>query len=225
MLFRSRHGLQVVLAHLARIHAERGKKILLALEPEPGCLLETTEEVCHFFAEGDFPDDLRPFLGVCYDCCHHAVEFEEPQASWRRLAEAGIPVAKLQVSSALQMRGADTSRLRPFAEPHYLHQVVVRRKDGKLAKYADLPEAFAGEPVNPDDEWRCHFHLPIFLEHYGITGTTRSFMEKILELAPQDLLLEVETYTWEVLPDHLRGESVTTSIIREINWLKGQLDA
>lgn len=74
-----RQQLLVTLRHLHRLHHTLGKEIVLALEPEPGCLLETTDEVCQFFAWLDLPDALRPYLGVCYDCCHQAVQFGEPR--------------------------------------------------------------------------------------------------------------------------------------------------
>jgi hypothetical protein len=88
-----------------------------------------------------------------------------------------------------------------------------------------LPLARNQRPVRVGDEWRCHFHVPIFLESAGDCGTTRPFLENILPLLPRDLLLEVETYTWDVLPLDLRRASVTDSIIREIQWLEGRLHA
>ena len=217
--------LLVVLSHLKHLLQTRGREIVLALEPEPGCLLETTDEVCRFFSELDFPPDLRSHLGICYDCCHQAVQFEEPADSLARLANAGVRIGKVQVSSALSLVEPTKELLRHFDEPRYLHQVAVRRQDGGVVRYDDLPEALARHGLVTGEEWRCHFHVPIFTPGNGVYGTTRSFLEEILPRLPRDVLLEVETYTWAVLPSELRCGSVTASIIRELQWLETQLHA
>jgi len=220
-----RQQLAAVLAHLAGILDERGRNIVLALEPEPGCLLETTEDVCRFFDTVNLPHRLRHHLGICYDCSHQAVEFEEPAASLAMLAASEVPVAKVQISSALRFNGDDPGMLTPFAEPGYLHQVVIRRRDGRLVRYNDLPDALSGHCRQAGDEWRCHFHLPVFHEGSGAIGTTREFITQLLPRLQQETLLEVETYTWDVLPPELRSGTVTASIVREINWLEEQLNA
>ena len=220
-----RKQLERALTGLARIAAETGKRIMLALEPEPGCLLETTGEVCHFFDSLDLPDGLMIHLGLCYDCCHQAVEFEEPAESLHRLLSAGVPLAKIQVSSAIQFKGGDPALLQSLDEPCYLHQVVVRRQEGELLRYADLPVALTRHDSRQGDEWRCHFHVPIFQATTKHTGTTQEFLTGLLPLIPKTVLLEVETYTWDVLPADLRCGAVTDSIIREIRWLKERLHA
>lgn len=217
--------LTTVLTRLKWLHQERGKKIILALEPEPGCLLETTEEVCRFFDEMDCPPELRNYLGLCYDCCHQAIAFEEPADSLGRLANAGIRIAKVQVSSALKWFSADPQLAGIIDEPCYLHQVAVRHPNGSISRYADLPEAVARHQRMQGDEWRCHFHVPVFLAGNEAYGTTRAFIEHLLPLLPADMLLEVETYTWDVLPPELRCGSVSDSIIRELQWLEGQINA
>jgi hypothetical protein len=196
---------------------------MLALEPEPGCLLETTAEVCGFFDAMGFHQSLKKHLAVCYDCCHQAVEFEEPTESLNRLAAAGIPIAKVQVSSGVQIKGGHAAELAGFVEPCYLHQVVVRRSNGDLSRYPDLQDALSSHEQQSGDEWRCHFHVPIFRS--GTTETTGSFLDEFLPLLQKDILLEVETYTWDVLPAELRCGTVTDSIIREIRWLKERLRA
>lgn len=220
-----RKQLHGVLLHLSRMLQERGKRIVLALEPEPGCILETTDELCRFFEEMAFPPILQPHLGICLDCCHQAIQFEEPATCLSRLNEAGIPIAKIQASSAIRLVDPDCDLLRGYVEPCYLHQVVIRRRDGTLVRYSDLPEALAGHQRESGDEWRCHFHVPIFLAGTGMPGTTRRFLEELLPPLPKGILLEVETYTWGVLPPELRSGTVTDSIIREITWLKEQTDA
>ncbi|HEX2257268.1 MAG TPA: metabolite traffic protein EboE [Afifellaceae bacterium] len=234
-------------AHLSRLEQETGRKIVLALEPEPCCLLETIAETVAFFDERLFAPDgvarfasasgrdrgsaeeaLRRHLGLCYDVCHAAVEFEDPEESFAALETAGIAVAKLQISAALRLPRVDgraVDALRRFDEALYLHQVVARR-NGVLTRYADIPQAMAARAAAPADEWRVHFHVPIFLDEVAPFATTQPFLEAVLErqrTRPVSEHLEVETYTWDVLPPELRLDDLGASIARELDWVKGRL--
>ena len=234
-------------AHLIRLERESGQTIVLALEPEPFCLLETIAETLTFFEthlysgaaearlaslagidKAQAATALRKHLGVCYDVCHAAVEFEDPRASLDALRAAGIPIAKVQLSSALSIPSVGTAtpaQLGPFDEPTYLHQVV-SRQDGALTRYRDLPEALAQAERSLGAEWRIHFHVPIFLAGLKDFGTTQAFLREILAIhkaTPITEHLEVETYTWDVLPDEYRSTSVGAAIARELNWVKDQL--
>jgi len=220
-----RRQLESALCHLRGIFEKTGKHIILSLEPEPGCMLETVDDVSRFFELFTFPESLSRHIGICYDCCHQAVEFEEPAASWNHVVSKGIRIAKVQISSAIRIAGKDAGKLKLLDEPGYLHQVVVRGRNGELDRYSDIPEAFANHGMQPGEEWRSHFHVPIYLEEACTMGTTRQFLIDLLLRLPGDVLLEVETYTWDVLPPELRSGSVTDSIIREILWLKEQLHA
>jgi hypothetical protein len=216
-----------VLSHLARLHERGGPLIRLALEPEPHCVLERTVEVVSFFERMHLPAALNPYLGICLDCCHQAVQFEEPDACLDLLADAGITVAKVQVSSALRMRGQAIARLLEFDEPTYLHQAVLRTADGQLLRFADLPDLARwlarGEPA---EECRVHFHVPIFLSQLNDNiGTTRFFLEECLPRLEPGIPLEVETYSFGVLPPPLRLDSVADSVVRELTWVKELLDA
>jgi sugar phosphate isomerase/epimerase len=234
-------------AHLVRLREKTGRTIALALEPEPCCLLETIDETVDFFqshlfaanaiqqlaAETGLQDDaaekaLRRHLGVCLDLCHAAVEFEDPRAIAARLDYAGIRIAKLQLSTGLQIADVTpqaAERLRAFADDVYLHQVV-ERSDGELKRYVDLPEALAQRPSNQKREWRIHFHVPVFLEELGDFSSTQSFLRDILlqhrdnPLSPH---VEVETYTWNVLPERYRSEDVVSAVARELDWVTAQL--
>jgi hypothetical protein len=234
-------------AHLVALRQRTGKTIVLALEPEPYCLLETVAETVDYFerhlfsavaarALGDLvglstsaaADALQRHLGVCYDVCHAAVEFEDPGDSIARLRAAGIAVAKLQLSSALKIpsvHGATADQLRPFDEPVYLHQTVERGPSG-LTRYLDLPDALdrAGDAIGA--EWRSHFHVPIFLDELQDFATTQDFLRTILTLHRQEPIsrhLEVETYTWDVLPERYRRVDVAAAIARELAWVKDRL--
>lgn len=220
-----RERLGEVLSHLARLRQEKGRDIVLALEPEPGCLLETSSELVRFLDRMSFPGPCREQIGICLDCCHHALQFEEPAQALGVLRAGGVRIAKVQVSSALTARHEERLSLNQFVEQRYLHQVVVKSNNGALFRYDDLPDALQSHLGEAGDEWRCHFHVPIHLERAGEFRTTRSFIEQILPLLERELLLEVETYTWEVLPPHLRSSEVSQSIITEIRWLSEFCDA
>lgn len=234
-------------AHCVELERRTRVTIAIALEPEPCCFLETIEESVAFFRDhlfsaqavarlaelGGLPEDearaaLPRHLGLCYDVCHAAVEFEDPAASIDALRAAGIPIHKLQLSAALRVPHVDAARreaLAPFCERTYLHQVVAKRAQG-IVRYPDLPQALADDASQDGEEWRVHFHVPIFVEAIPPFETTQSFLREILALhrrRPISPQLEVETYTWQVLPETLRGDSVETAIVRELEWVTTQL--
>lgn len=219
-----RANLLSVLEHLDRLRQKSGKEIVLSLEPEPGCILETARDVVDFFDRMDFPEMLRNSIGVCFDCCHQAVEFEKPEESFSLLEKAGIKVGKIQVSSALRLKDADPEILGNFCEPCYLHQAVIQKNDGSLSHYNDISDALARHTMKAHEEWRIHFHVPVFIEKLDKYETTRFFIENVLSLMGRKVLLEIETYTWHVLPRELQFYSVTDSIIREILWVRSQLN-
>ena len=234
-------------AHLISIEKSKGKIISLALEPEPCCLLETIEETVAFFNAHLFSragisrlaaltglsaagaeSAMRRHIGVCYDVCHAAVEFEDPKGSIERLRGNGISIPKIQLSSALKVARVDAGsakQLAAFAEPVYLHQVV-QKSNGSLRRFVDLPQALAEAERAAGAEWRVHFHVPVFLEKMEHFGTTQSFLAEILRLhraEPISPHLEVETYTWDVLPATYRNVELAAAIARELNWVKTQL--
>ncbi len=234
-------------AHLHQIAEETGKHIALALEPEPHCYLETTAEAVAFFQDWLLNPDsirrmsdltglspaqseeaLRRHLGVCLDVCHAAVEYEGPTESVAALRGAGIAVPKLQLSAALHLRRVTPEtleRLRAFDEATYLHQVVARKGE-TLERFLDLPDAFAAAGTKSYDEWRVHFHVPLFLAELEHFSTTQHILADFLDLhrqAPISDHLEVETYTWDVLPPDLRDVPVEDAIARELSWVTSRL--
>jgi hypothetical protein len=225
---------------LYRIHQRGGPLLGLALEPEPACAFETTREAADFITQQVYAGAghahfaatlglapaaaeaaLRQHVGVCLDACHAAVEFEGPTEGVDLLAAAGIPIFKLQVSTGLRIVRPDAQKLRAlsrFAEGVYLHQVVIRRGD-TLERIVDLPEALARHAQAPGDEWRVHFHVPLFRRALGPFENTADFLEPLLARAAQQPFtahLEVETYTWDVLPEELRNQPVHQAVAREL---------
>ena len=201
------------------LHDETGRVIRLAIEPEPLCVLETTPEVVTFFGDlyqragdDDLLDATRRHVGVCYDVCHQSVEFEDVSASIQALHQADVRINKVHITCAVRLECPaqnDDGRtaLARYVEPRYLHQTFGRTADGAVIHESDLTESLCLEPHGPFadcEEWRVHFHVPVNAESLGPLGTTRADLKRALsavqalEYAPH---LEVETYTWEVLPD------------------------
>lgn len=234
-------------SHCVELARKTDVTIAIALEPEPHCFLETIAETVAFFRDWLYADAaaarlseltglsldeakqaLPRHLGVCYDVCHAAVEFEDPAASIEALRAASIPIHKLQLSAALRIPNIDAAKrdaLAPFCERTYLHQVVADTDDG-LVRYADLPEALADDARADGEEWRVHYHVPIFVDAIEPFETTQPFLADILALHRQQPIsqhLEVETYTWQVLPENLRTQSVETAVARELTWVLQQL--
>ena len=237
-------------AHLIELERRTGKRVTLAIEPEPHCYLETVDESIGFFQQHLFSAQaarrlgelaglerqaasvaLHDYAGLCLDLCHAAVEFEDPVACLQRLEKAGIRVHKMQISAGLrvaELTPAALMALRQFDDPVYLHQVVEDGPNG-VRRFADLPEALA--TVNGqagDREWRVHFHVPIFLDDLGAFTSTRFFIRKVLDrhrVNPISPHLEVETYTWNVLPAHLQAGGMEQAIARELNWVREELAA
>ena len=237
-------------AHLVALRARTGRHIALALEPEPHCFLETIAEVIAYFARDlHGPDAVRRLsllsgldntaaqralhdhLGVCLDLCHAAVEFEDAAGCIAQLRNAGIRVLKMQISAGLRLPTLDRAALhalRRFDDPVYLHQVV-QQGPGGLRRFADLPQALASLPADPaGTEWRVHFHVPIFMDRLEPFSSTQSFIREVLALhraQPVSAHLEVETYTWDVLPEPFRSGPVDEAVARELLWVGAELTA
>ncbi|MEY3274788.1 MAG: metabolite traffic protein EboE [Verrucomicrobiota bacterium] len=220
---------------LERLAADSGRDLHLGLEPEPCCHLETSAETVAFFQRmrDDRPGDRRidRFLGVNYDCCHLAVEFETASEALGRLRDAGIRISKFHLSNALAVRPTATAResLRAFLDPVYFHQVVERRASGELQRHRDLDIALA-TPPSPSaagDEWRIHFHVPLHARPREGFATTADHVSGVLDEVQRNPSLcqhfEMETYTWEVLPADLKQASVVDQLAAEYAWTLGQL--
>jgi len=218
--------------HLARIEATSGRHIALALEPEPDCLFDTTSQTVAFFTDvlAEHPAlqrlacDWRRYLGVCFDTCHLSVVFDDPTESLLAIQRAGISVPKIQISAALRAAtgGATAARLAAFMDPTYLHQVRMKSADGCAIRYADLTEE-ALQSVASDEggEVRVHFHVPLYFAASGELRSTGSeltprFFQAVAEYGIPHL--EIETYTFNVLPAALSSLPIDESIAKEYEW-------
>ena len=236
------HMLEVA-KYLFELEQETGKYLHMDIEPEPDGLLENSEEVLLFFKEYLLPMGIpflksalnldaqkaeaviKKYLTVCYDICHFSLAYEEPHETFTKFDENGIRVGKIQVSAALKIlfdgenKDLVWAELSKFNEPTYLHQVT--EKVGEQVKtYSDLPVVL--KEKKPVKELRAHYHVPIFLERYGMLFSTQDHIIKTMDYLkdnPVSEHLEIETYTWDVLPKDLK-QDLSVSIIREIQWLK-----
>lgn len=216
---------------LETLHVRTGRIIRVGLEPEPGCLVERCEQAAELLSQVD-----TRWVGVCLDACHLAVQFEDPMRALACLRDAEVPVVKTQVSTALSVPrpSAPSTRaaLESFVEPRFCHQTRERHADGRISGTDDLDEALAGA-LPGDDEWRVHFHTPVHWSgdrDLGV-GTTQDHLRKTLAALFGDggqraHHLDVETYTWTVLPPEQRPDGdagLIEGLARELLWTKDRL--
>ncbi len=234
--------LRAIAGHLARIEAEQGRLIHLDLEPEPGCQLSLSEDVVGFFEQyllGNGDEGLiRRHLRVCHDVCHAAVMFEDQAEVLELYRRAGIGIGKVQLSSAIRapfatytedQKAACLQQLRSFAEDRYLHQTKIRPVLPSRSPLFvdDLPAALEMGDADASllGEWRVHFHVPLYLERFGLVETTQQAVLDCLAAVrafPGIAHFEAETYAWGVLPDELRVHELAAGIADELSWVRQQ---
>ncbi|EJL02632.1 MULTISPECIES: metabolite traffic protein EboE [Pseudomonas] len=234
--------LRELTAALARLQRETGKKILVCLEMEPDCVLENTDQAIAFFRHWQAMDPHHEHLALCFDVCHQAVMFENCYESLARLRQAQVPIGKIQLSNALicrlpqdaQRREHVLKTLSSFAEPTYLHQVKARDGQSPLSAWPDLPAALDEHENNQfsHPELRIHFHIPLFSEQLllpELSGSQIALSQTFDFLADHGdfrPVLEVETYSWGVLPSQLRPtteHAQLQGIVAELRWVEEQL--
>jgi sugar phosphate isomerase/epimerase len=202
-----------------------GKPIALAVEPEPGCVLDTVHDAVTHLAGRVDPEHI----GICLDTCHLAVSFADPAAAVAEIHAAGLRVVKVQASAALEVSGPGTpegrAALAAFTEPRYLHQV--RELSGGVVLAADdLPQARHELPGR--DPWRVHFHVPLHARPAApLSATTDVLRDAVAALAAHGPLphVEVETYTWGVLPGAVGQDDtgLVRGIAAELRWAREHL--
>jgi hypothetical protein len=237
-----------VIAHLMNLEKRTGRRIKLAVEPEPYCFLETIPETVQWFNEkiyslaaaerisklsGEPLSEVfgatRRYLGVVLDICHQSVAFESIADDIDQLSQAGIPIFKLQEAAALRVDQVDAeivTELKKYTGTIYLSQTTELR-NGVITRYLNLEDAIAAWESDPGPrEWRTHFHVPVFLQDLGPFQTTRSGIDDALRIharTPLSTHLEIETYTWDVLPEHLKTGDITEYVVRELEYVRDEL--
>ena len=237
-----------VIAHLMNLEKRTGRRVKLAVEPEPYCFLETIPETVQWFNEkiyslaaaeriaklsGEPLSEVfgatRRYLGVVLDICHQSVAFESIADDIDQLSQAGIPIFKLQEAAALRVDQVDAeivTELKKYTGTIYLSQTTELR-NGVITRYLNLEDAIAAWESDPGPrEWRTHFHVPVFLQDLGPFQTTRSGIDDALRIharTPLSTHLEIETYTWDVLPEHLKTGDITEYVVRELEYVRDEL--
>lgn len=203
----ARTALRTLAERLDALQELTGRSIRIALEPEPGCVVETTHDaIAPLTAIG------HDRIGICVDTCHLATSFEDPHTALDDLTRAGVPVVKSQLSAALHAEQPHLPEVREalaaFAEPRFLHQTRTSTAAG-LRGTDDLAEALAGDTLPDAAPWRAHFHVPLHAAPTApLTSTLPVLKSALTRLVggphPLTRHLEVETYTWQALPPELR---------------------
>ena len=244
------HILEVA-EQLIEICKSTGKTLHLDIEPEPDGILETGKEFFEWYqnyllnigvkrisskyavSNAEAERMIKSHICLCYDVCHFAIGFESHAEVIKQLAAEGIKTGKIQISAALKAAMTDDADIRlqvkeafaSFNEPTYLHQVIAQKKEGGFVRYRDLPEALADAENALVNEWRAHFHVPVFEREFGLLESTQTDIVEVLKIHkthPFTNHLEVETYTWEVLSEELKLP-IEQSISRELKWVSDQL--
>ena len=239
-----------VLAHLYHLEARTGRRVKLSIEPEPACYLETTDETVTFFKErmyapagvaelakiaqiplSEAEGAIKRYLGMVFDIGHQSVGFEDIPQSLEKLVNAGIPIFKLQEAAALWVESLSLDivpELRRFTDTIYLSQTSLKTAEG-IVKYLNLGEALDAYEANPvPTEMRTHFHVPVFLEEIGPFKTTRFAVQQALAMHRKQPLsdhLEIETYTWDVLPAELKTGDIVDYVSRELEFVMKELQS
>ena len=239
-----------VISHLYHLEARTGRRVKLSIEPEPACYLETTDETVAFFQErlyapagvaelaniaqialSEAEGAIKRYLGIVFDIGHQSVGFEDIPQSLEKLVNAGIPIFKLQEAAALWVESLSIDiipELRRFTDTIYLSQTNLKTADG-IVKYLNLGEALDAYEANPvPTEMRTHFHVPVFLEEIGPFKTTRFAVQQALAMHRKQPLsdhLEIETYTWDVLPAELKTGDIVDYVSRELEFVMKELQS
>ncbi|MEU3626953.1 xylose isomerase [Amycolatopsis coloradensis] len=197
------------------VRAIGDRPIKVAVEPEPGCVLDTVADALGWLSGRVDPE----YVGLCLDTCHLAVSFADPAETLKAIAASDVDIVKVQASAALHVEKPAEAReaLAAFAEPRYLHQVR-EFSGGVVHKADDLPEAWAELPG--EGPWRVHFHLPLHQAPAAPLSTTTDVLRTVAAGLPGEPHIEVETYTWSVLPD---AGDLVGGIAAELEWAQANL--
>ena len=225
-------NLRLCRQHIEKVVEASGHDLHLGLEPEPLGLFETSGETLKFFGlyfdRNPQDRDFFKFIGLNYDTCHLAIEFEEAAEALNRITGAGIRLSKLHFSSDLKLQptAENIARLLSYDEPVYFHQVIASYgPDEPLRRFIDLPDALAFAATNPSAlgrEWRVHFHIPIHAQPADGFDSTRDHLDGAMQWLAKNPTkcqhIEMETYTWEVLPQDMRSGDVVDQLVKEYDW-------
>ncbi|MBP4138557.1 metabolite traffic protein EboE [Flavobacterium geliluteum] len=243
--------LVAVVTQLVNLHESKGTMMHLDIEPEPDGIIENSAEYIAFFEDYLLKEGasllaatlfcslpkakyyIRNHVQLCYDVCHFAIGFEKSEDVLQKMEKHNLKIGKLQISAALKCTASSNTTiqelqkcLRTFDEPTYLHQSVIKTINEELLKFNDLKNGIEAMQREDFKELRTHFHVPIFIEDYQLLQSTQNDIIDVLKKWRQKEFtkhLEIETYTWQVLPAHLQTD-LEQSIERELKWVLNRVD-
>jgi len=225
--------LEACAQYIENLSSQYGRDLHLGLEPEPLGHFENTEETIAFFERllhfCSDPELIKKRIGINYDTCHFALEFDDCRTSLDTFRAAGLRISKLHISSALEFSPSDleaVEAIRAFDEPTYLHQVIVKNHDSSLKRFTDLPEFLnASEQMKNTELARVHFHIPLYAAPKEPLHSTQQHASDAINYLKSNpgfcRHLEIETYTWGVLPSELQIP-IEEQIAREYDWVLNQ---
>lgn len=219
--------------HIDSCVQSSGKDLHLGLEPEPLGHFENTEEAI-LFLQRFFKwaltkplkeKTLRRYIGINFDTCHFALEFEDCATALKRFNDEGIRISKIHLSNAIEVTPSDTLALetiKKFNEPTYLHQVMLQHSDGSVDRYEDLDHFFKDLPDFENTALaRIHFHIPLYQNPPAPLRSTATHTKAALEYLADNPStcshVEMETYTWGVFPSEMQ-KPLVEQLVEEYLW-------
>ena len=213
---------------LRKLEGFTGQRLCLALEPEPDCLLESTQTTIDFFERlwrhPEWKPAWREYIGVCFDTCHFALGYEDPLSALKTLVAAKIPIARIQASAALEFTPLATEQdFEPFLDAVYLHQTRRQEERSRLTAYADLTRDIFPELIGRHG--RIHYHVPLSWTGNDRLGSTRHTLTPDFWrfVRAGGWPVEVETYAYSVYPEQLRTRTLSELLLADICWVRDQL--
>jgi sugar phosphate isomerase/epimerase len=183
-----------------------GRRIHIAVEPEPGCAWDLFDPAV---------EAAGPEIGWCLDACHAAVDFRPlARLPWKR-------IVRVQFSAAIECDNDPAARaaLAPFVERRYLHQTRAFLDGEIVGAWSDLGPALKALPRLPARAIvRTHYHVPLTWEGTGPLRSTRENLTPAFFRKARRAFCEVETYTMDVLPRALRPRTLARTIAGELAW-------
>ena len=222
-----------VLEKLSNVHE---KDLHLGLEPEPLGHFENTEETLAFFdrfmqwaADKNYDTNIiYKHIGINYDTCHFALQYEGATTALTTLTDAGLRISKVHLSNALELDLSEPNSLdiiKQFDEPTYLHQVMIKDESGNITRFKDIENALNHKSQISNHQSslaRIHFHIPLHAEPEAPFSSTIQHTIDTLHYLSQHpetcSHLEMETYTWGVLPDELQAP-IEDQLTQEHLWV------
>ncbi|MGW7686057.1 metabolite traffic protein EboE [Kribbella sp. NPDC054772] len=219
----AREAFDRVEQHIARTETRTGRKIRIAVETEPGCVLEMVGQAAAWLDRYTSPYGGASRIGVGLDTCHLAVQFEEPAESFELLRRAGVDVVKAQLAVAPTLvdpyDAAGRYLLGRLGSAKYLRQVREWGGPG-------VDDVAQANDLSGHTAWRMHAHLPAHAAPPDPLSVTTGVLDDCLTRLvggghPLTHHLESEVYAWPRAPKSQQG--LAKRVAKELAWVRDRL--